>query len=315
MGRDHVQGLLNTVPTGPGPQDIYQNSFQIGECAFNLPSHGISILLLPFIPSDLEDSCHLFASGDASVLSYPHMSTGPVGFRHLTAVYVYAHPGTHSRIGIPILLGIVCRICQQTAHVMACGHDEIHQFPGTGIISDGFVRDNECKDPVCIDIDSNMQFHPSCQLLQIPSVSHPSAVFVQGKTGGIQCHCDLMMFRTDVSCAEGQETSVRTYVQIKRCATIIELCETYLPKSLRLKEIIHYTQHQPVTYVQQSSQKHDPCDQRITEHERISKFSVIHPSDIIGICQVPIEIEQFPSEFLHHSSVQTIHRMLLNTFN
>jgi hypothetical protein len=58
-------------------------------------------------------------------------------------------------------------------------------------------------------------------------------------------------------------------------------------------------QHQTVARLQHRSQKDYPCDQCVTEDERMSYFPIIHPLDIIGICQIPIEIEQFPSEFSH----------------
>ena len=112
-----------------------------------------------------------------------------------------------------------------------------------------------------------------------------------------------MLFRTYVSYAEGQETYVRTDMKIRGSTTVVQLSKTYRSKFFGLKEIIHDIQHQSVADIQHSSQKHNPCNQRITEHESVFDFTVIHSSNILGICGIPIEIEQFPSEFLHRSCV------------
>lgn len=113
MGQDLVQGLPDAVPSGPGPQYVQKHPLEVGERTLHLPPHVITVLRLPLVPSDLQDTSHVVPSDHTAVAPDQTGIFRGMFLRDLCAVDVYAHPDPHSGIAVPILLGIVSRIRQE----------------------------------------------------------------------------------------------------------------------------------------------------------------------------------------------------------
>ena len=188
---------------------------------------------------------------------------------------------------------------------MVCGHDKVHQFFLVQVMSSTYHRWPQRQYLVSVNVHRCVKFDPPGHLLLFPLVCQPSAVIVQRHPRGIQRHRYGMGFRTDVPLAEGQETFVRTDVQFQGVTPVVQLRETYRSQSLWYDEMVDDSRHHAITGLQNGPQNDDPCDKCVTEHERMSDLPVDHPPDIIGICRILIEIEQFPSELSHSFRIQS----------